>query len=1452
MKDRDDANRKAKDLHSRAEKRPKSQTSSLKSPSPAEEVFAPEHEKCRVLVESAPLGIAIIGSNGLYKYLNPKFIEMFGYTLDDIPTGKAWFVKAYPDSAYRHQVISDWKMYLEESQLGEAEPRIFTVTCKDGSAKVIKFRAVPLEDGEQFILYEDFTERQQTEEALRESETRFRQLVESAADAFFLIDAGQIIEVNQQACDSLGYSREELLGMFMADIEIGISPEELASAWRKSLFSPITILGTHKRKDGFTFPVEVRVNDFDFRGRRLRLALVRDITERRQAEENLRESEKRFRQLVESAADALFLSYHQKIIEVNQQACDSLGYSREELLGMSVRNIEIGLDPKLLSQLCRQLDHPITLLGVHKRKDGSSFPVEVRLNDFDYGGKKVRLAIARDITERLQAQEALRESELKYRTLVEQIPAITFISPLDNFVTPSYVSPQVEYILGFSPADFEADPNIWVKQLHPEDREWVLAEVARCQKTGDPFDCEYRILTRDGRIIWFQDKAHVVHDSSGQHLFLQGVSVDITHRKELEEALQESETHYRTLFETSPDPILLFDTDLKLSMVNPAAATLYGVEQAEEMVGMSAFDFVAPESLALAQKLDQERTTQENFVEAEFVLLKKDGSHFIAETRTSILQNSDGSPKAFLSVAKDITERKRNEEKLRQAKEEWEKTFDTIPDLIMILDNQHRIVRANRAMAQKLGCSPDEAIGLTCYQAVHDSETPPPFCPHSLMLVSGLPQQVEISEEKLNGHFIVSVTPLFDSDGRTVGSVHVAIDISERKLAEEALQYSEEKYRLLVQQIPALGFKIYKDWSIEFFDDKIETLTGYHREDFNSGRLSWQDVIPEEDLPYLMQIFQEARKGDGSYLHEHRVRKKNGEYLWVQCLGRIFYDEQGDLDYISGVTFDITAQKQTETALQESEARYRLITENVSDVIWTTNLDLQVSYVSPSIQYLLGFTPEEIKSRPLGEVLPPESLGQALEIFSEEMAREKEKYADPQRTRTLELRQHRKDGSVIWTELNASFLRDDNHQPIGILGVTRDITERKQAETILRRRERTLEAVSFASERFLKSHHWEQDIQKVLERLGRALEISRISIFENHRGKNNTLLASLRHQWVAAKITSQIDTPEFQGFPFGDGGFGRWEELLPQGQIIWGHVSELPPAEKEVLAAHGLKSIAAVPIFVGQQWWGGIVFDDSTHEREWSSLEIDALLTAASILGLTILHQREEEALRESEEKLRFLSSKLLMAQEQERKRLATELHDILGHDLVLLKLKLETLEKELLSRKLSQRRKVKHIIDSLHASLKNLHRLHKDLTSGGLEDLGLTSALYNLLEEFATAQQITWQVDLDNLDGLLDLSIQTTIYRLVQEALTNIGKHANAKCISFWAKKEPTVASFAIEDDGRGFNLSKVLATKKTMGLISMEPQSGYSIISTFESGRYRWSGSPGSVYPILKRLEK
>ncbi|RMF65937.1 MAG: PAS domain S-box protein [Calditrichaeota bacterium] len=268
-------------------------------------------------------------------------------------------------------------------------------------------------------------EHRRIEEELRRSEERYRRIFDYSNDAIFVLDPekDEILAANPRACSMLGYDCKELLSMPVS----AIHPEEMPQlrAFARSVFdtgSGWTDELSCLTKTGRHLPSEMSASVIELGGRQCMIALIRDISDRKRAESQLRESEKRFRLLVEHAGDAFFLLEPSgRFVDVNQQACTSLGYSRAELLKMSVFDVSVTLDAERLARIRSQLelDKPVTLEGTHRRKDGSIFPVEVRVRMFEANGRPLMLALARDITERKRAEQALRESQARLSSVLE-------------------------------------------------------------------------------------------------------------------------------------------------------------------------------------------------------------------------------------------------------------------------------------------------------------------------------------------------------------------------------------------------------------------------------------------------------------------------------------------------------------------------------------------------------------------------------------------------------------------------------------------------------------------------------------------------------------------------------------------------------------------------------------------------------------------------------------------------------------------------------------------------------------------------------------------------------------------------------------------------------------------------------------------------------------------------
>ncbi len=197
-------------------------------------------------------------------------------------------------------------------------------------------------------------------------------------------------------------------------------------------------------------------------------------------------------------------------------------------------------------------------------------------------------------------------------------------------------------------------------------------------------------------------------------------------------------------------------------------------------------------------------------------------------------------------------------------------------------------------------------------------------------------------------------------------------------------------------------------------------------------------------------------------------------------------------------------------------------------------------------------------------------------------------------------------------------------ESVSHLVIFHDVTEQKQAEFTLKRRDTILRVVNLVAEQFLMSSEWEQNVPQVLEQLGIAAQASRVYIFERFISEEGVSLVSQRHEWVAEDIEPQINNPDLQNLAWREAGFARWEDTLEQGQVVSGRVWELPPSEKELLSSQGILTIAVVPIILDEKMWGFIGFDDCLHEREWSDSELGALRAAADIFGAALARRNIE------------------------------------------------------------------------------------------------------------------------------------------------------------------------------------------------------------------------------------
>jgi PAS domain S-box-containing protein len=388
------------------------------------------------------------------------------------------------------------------------------------------------------------------EDALRESDALFRATFEQAAVGLsHNAPDGRWLRVNDKLCEITGYSREELTsGMTFQDIthpdDLEADVEHAQRLWAGEI-DTYSMQKRYLRKDASVVWIQLTVSVVREPSGEPRyfIAVIEDASERKRAEEE----HARLAAIVESSEDAIIGKTLDGIITSwNPGAQKIYGYSAEEAVGQSISMLAPPERSEEISDILERVRRGENVQHyetVRVTKGGERRDISLTVSAIkDAQGHIVGASTnARDVTERKEAERRLREAESRYRTLVEQIPAITYVQEAveaSNSKAVTYMSPQYETMLGY-PAESEViDEAHWLRTLHPEDRERVLAEEARTDETGEPFKVEYRVIAEDGRVVWVRDEATLVRDEEGHPLYWLGIQYDITEQKRAEEALR--------------------------------------------------------------------------------------------------------------------------------------------------------------------------------------------------------------------------------------------------------------------------------------------------------------------------------------------------------------------------------------------------------------------------------------------------------------------------------------------------------------------------------------------------------------------------------------------------------------------------------------------------------------------------------------------------------------------------------------------------------------------------------------------------------------------------------------------------------------------------------------------------------------------------------------------------
>ena len=306
----------------------------------------------------------------------------------------------------------------------------------------------------------------------------------------------------------------------------------------------------------------------------------------------------------------------------------------------------------------------------------------------------------------------------------------------------------------------------------------------------------------------------------------------------------------------------------------------------------------------------------------------------------------------------------------------------------------------------------------------------------------------------------------------------------------------------------------------------------------------------------------------------------------------------------------------------------RSLVESATDAIFTIRTDGTLGSLNPAFGAITGWPGDEWLGKPFHPLVHPEDLPLAMDLLARAL--------DGEPIPAFELRILASSGEYLTAEITASPLREGG-QVVGVMGIGRDVTERKRAQRDLHRRGRILEAVTFAAERFVGGGSWRDSIDVVLQRLGEAAEADWVALSQKHLAEDGDFQSRICYEWARPEIPSKMEVRFLLNAPFAGSGLDHWPGVFMQGGILHGHVRDLPEEERPLMESNDVRSFAVVPVFAGEEWWGNLGLAACHEERSWSAAEVDALRAAAGLVGASIKQERGEVALRETEERYRRL-----------------------------------------------------------------------------------------------------------------------------------------------------------------------------------------------------------------------
>ncbi len=569
--------------------------------------------------------------------------------------------------------------------------------------------------------------------------------------------------------------------------------------------------------------------------------------------------------------------------------------------------------------------------------------------------------------------------------------------------------------------------------------------VRTATATGESAQAEVR--SPDGR-HWFIT-GYPLKDEDGKISGAVEITMDVTERKKVEEALWESRQKYSSLFQYSSDAIFVHDLDGNIVDVNERTLEVYGRTRSE-MLALKISDLHPHTSLEKCERAFQQ-VAKSGFVNFEIDFMRRDGTVFQSEVSASLFEIQGR--KLIQVIVRDITERKKAEEAIRRSEEQHRSLVENINEIIFTLDTKGRFTYISPVLEQTLGYSPNDIIGKPFNCFVHTDDAPGLL----VTLERGLSgtqktEEVRVIDKTGETHFVrISCRPNTDGD-RLVGLTGIMADITETKMARAILKESEEMYATLVRTTTDAVTVTDLQGRITEVSGRTLQLHGYEKPDELVGR-SYFELIGSEDHRRALQNMKKTLREGSLRCTEYTLVRKDGTQFIGEMDAAVIKDAVGNPKGFIAATKDVTERKRADQALRRSEQRFKDIAANATEWIWEVDAQGIYTYSSPVVKRLLGYEPEEVLGRHFYDFFVPEEREKAKEAVFDIFTLKKpfQEYVN---------RHIHKDGSIVWLSTSGVPMLNDDGELLGYRGADADITEgRRESEQIAAERDHLLKTL---------------------------------------------------------------------------------------------------------------------------------------------------------------------------------------------------------------------------------------------------------------------------------------------------------------------------------------------------------------------------------------------------------